>query len=89
MVAHSSVVLPEPGLDTRLSAVTPCDSKCARLCAATRLFAPRMSVSSLIARAWLMPGTETRAAPAPKCRSPLAGFTCTGASVAGACAWWW
>jgi hypothetical protein len=32
-------------------------------------FAPSTSASSWIARAWLMPGTDTRAAPAPKCRS--------------------
>src|SRR3990167_980277 len=75
MVAHSSVVLPEPGLDTRFSARTPWLRKCARFCCATRLFAPSTSCSIRIARDSLRPGTATCAAPAPKCRSPVCAST--------------
>ena len=75
MVAHSSVVLPEPGLETRLSARTPWAWKCARLCCATWLLAPSTSCSMRMARDSLSPGTDTRAAPAPKCRSPVCAST--------------
>jgi len=65
IVAHSSVVLPEPGLETRLSASTPCWAKRWRFSRAMRSFAPSTSCSMRSARSWLMPGTETRAAPVP------------------------
>jgi hypothetical protein len=58
MLAHNSVVLPDPGLDIRLNAVTPCARKWARLRRASRLFSPRMSASICTARVGLMPGTD-------------------------------
>ena len=48
IVASSSEVLPAPGDDIRLSASTPCPSKCSRLCAATRSFSSRIAVMTSI-----------------------------------------
>ena len=65
MVFTSNVVLPEPGLDSRLSVKMPCAASQARLrCAAASL---RESTSRSICtiRVWLMPGAELPAAPMP------------------------
>ena len=56
MVRTSSVVLPEPGLETRLSAKTPVPANRARLAAAKALFLPRMSLLDLDDAVLAQPG---------------------------------
>ena len=77
IVRTSSVVLPEPGLDTRLSAKMPRSASVARLRCAWPSFLASTSRSICTMRAWLMPGTVAPAAPAPKCSSAAASWPCS------------
>ena len=65
MVLHNSVVLPDPGLDTRFNAKIPRLSKHLRFRAAYALFLARMSCSICTMRDWLRPGAWARAGPVP------------------------
>ncbi len=69
MVRQSSVVLPEPGDDTRFTASTRRSASARRLRAAMASFFDRMPVSISISRAWLIPATSVPAGPRPRWKS--------------------
>ena len=65
MVRTSSVVLPEPGLDTRLSAKMARSASQRRLCCAAPSLRARMSRSICTSRTCDIPGATAPAAPVP------------------------
>jgi len=70
MVASSRAVLPEPGEDIRLTASTPCRSKCSRLCAACRSFSVSRPLSTVSAE---RPSAVRASAPSLCTRCSLPG----------------